>query len=178
MKKTIVVLANSVKSMGRCLAGKELVREERGWKVGAWIRPVSTPEGGELSIAQMIDSLGREPALLEIIEVPLASAAPLPDQPENWLIDPQQKWQRVGNLDWSQASTLVDRPRQVWDEGRGGRRVAPGYVQKMTNPASLYLIKPEEIVSVEVWSRTEQVRTSACCQASQGRKTPVWRHCA
>jgi hypothetical protein len=152
MKKTIVVLADSVKSKGRCLAGKELVWEGKAWKVGGWIRPVSTAQGSEVPIAQMVDSLGREPALLEIIEVPLASAVPLPDQPENWLIDSGQKWRRVDSMDFSQAGTLVDRPRQVWGEGRGWRRVAAGYVQKMPKPASLYLIKPEEIVSVEVWS--------------------------
>lgn len=152
MKKTIVVLANSVKIRGRCLAGKELAWDGKEWKVGDWVRPVSTPQGGEVAISQMADSLGREPALLEIIEVPLASPVPLTDQPENWLIDSQQKWRRVDRMDWSQAGALVDRPRHVWDEGRGWRRVAAGFVQKMVKPASLYLIKPQEIVSVEVWS--------------------------
>jgi hypothetical protein len=152
MKKTIVVLANSVKRNGRCLAGKEMVWDGRAWKAGNWIRPVSTAEGGEVTVAQMVSALGREPSLLELVEIPLGSPVPLPDQPENWLLEPGSQWRRVGALDWLQASMLVDQPRQVWDEGRGWRRVTQGYVQRMSQPASLYLIKPQEIVSIEVWT--------------------------
>jgi hypothetical protein len=152
MTKTIVVLANSVKSHGRCLAGKEVASSGKEWKVGDWIRPVSTPQGGEVSITQMEEFLGREPALLEIIEVPVTGPVALPDQPENWLIDPKRKWRRVDRMDWSQVGALVDRPRQVWDDGRGWRHVAPGFVQRMTKPASLFLIEPQEIVSIEIWS--------------------------
>ncbi|MBM3861628.1 MAG: hypothetical protein FJ395_18550 [Verrucomicrobia bacterium] len=152
MKKTIAVLANSVKRSGRCLAGKEMVWDGRAWKAGQWIRPVSTTQGGEVSVAQMVSALGREPSLLELVEMPIDSAVPLPDQPENWLIEPSLPWRRVGTLDWLQAAALVDRPRQVWDEGQGWRRVTQGYVPRMSQPASLYLIKPEEIVNIEVWT--------------------------
>lgn len=41
----VVVLANSIKHHQHCVAGK-LVSN------GHWVRPVSTPEGGELSDAQ------------------------------------------------------------------------------------------------------------------------------
>jgi hypothetical protein len=152
MKKTIVVLANSVKRAGRCLAGKEMLWDGSNWKSGNWIRPVSTAQGGEVSVAQMVKELGREPSLLEIVEIPVSSFVPLPDQPENWLLDSGSQWRRVGTLDWQQAMALVDQPHQLWDEGRGWRRVAQGYVQRMGQPASLYLIKPEEIVSIEVWT--------------------------
>jgi len=42
--KTIVVLANSVRSSGRCLAGKEVVWTGADWSVGGWIRPVPEPK--------------------------------------------------------------------------------------------------------------------------------------
>ena len=152
MKKTIVVLADSIKKECRCLAGKELVREQTGWKVGSWIRPVSTPDGSEVSAARMKEALGREPRLLEILEISFTSNASLPDQPENWLIDAGASWRSIDVIPWGHVGRLVDKPRQLWDEGRGWRRVRQGYVQRMPQPASLYLIKPEEIVSVEVWS--------------------------
>ena len=36
--KAIVILANSVRSGHRCVAGKELIRDGDGWEVGPWIR--------------------------------------------------------------------------------------------------------------------------------------------
>jgi hypothetical protein len=152
MKKTMVVLANSVKRNGRCLAGKELVRDRGGWKAGDWIRPVSKPDGGEVSVEKMKAALGHEPKLLEIVEIPLASPVPLPDQPENWLIDANGLWRSIEVMPWEQVHLLIDRPPQVWDEGRGWRRVSKGYPRRMPHPASLYLIKPQEIVTLEVWS--------------------------
>ena len=83
MRKTIVVLANSVKKSGRCLAGKDLVRFGDKWQVGKWIRPVGAPDGGEVPLYFMTRALGHDPQLLEIVEIPLDRAVPLPDQPEN-----------------------------------------------------------------------------------------------
>jgi len=84
--KTIVVLANSVKKSGRCLAGKEVSRAGDDWKIGGWIRPVGSEAGGEVREYQMRLALGHDPELLEIVEIPVERACPLPDQPENWLI--------------------------------------------------------------------------------------------
>src|SRR5436190_9291503 len=85
--KFIVVLANSVKSSGRCLAGKEVFDNGKTWNVGEWIRPVATKEGGELNAYLMSLALGHDPKLLEVIEIPFLKAAPLSCQPENWLIE-------------------------------------------------------------------------------------------
>ena len=55
--KMIVVLANSVKKSGRCLAGKEIVWTDGSWKVGNWIRPVASPDGGEISMYSMMQTI-------------------------------------------------------------------------------------------------------------------------
>ena len=150
--KTIVVLANSVKKGGRCLAGKEVTRVgEEKWKVHNWIRPVGDSAGAEIAVPIMNRCLGREPRLLEIIEVPLESAVPLPDQPENWVVDKRQNWKSLGDFPWRDIGSLIDSPAVLWDS-TGSRRLQGGFPQTMQTPASLYLVRPEEFVSIKVWA--------------------------
>jgi len=155
-RKTIVVLANSVKSSLRCLAGKELIKEGEKWKIGDWIRPVSTIDGGGLSVYAMTEALGHDPELLEIIEIPLTEAAALAFQPENWLIEKPQKgsWKSHGMFPREKIDLLVDKKPEFWhDPEASARRVKEGWPQKMSKTASLYLIKPDKIRSVSVWTQ-------------------------
>jgi hypothetical protein len=153
--KSIVVLANSVKRSGRCLAGKEVFRAGDGWKIGRWVRPVGTKDGGEIAEYPMSVALGHDPELLEIVEIPFDIAAILPDQPENWLIEKPSKgtWKSLGKLKWRDLPELTDEPQKLWmDPSTNLRRVKEGFPRKMAKPASLYLIKPDKIESVRVWS--------------------------
>ncbi|MFO1500940.1 MAG: hypothetical protein U1G07_21550 [Verrucomicrobiota bacterium] len=155
ISKTIVVLANSVKRSDRCLAGKEWVRSGEGWLGGNWIRPVTSTTGGAVSEYQMYQALGHAPKPLEILEIPLEGPAPLPYQPENWLLPrPIQpnSWKSIGQLPFAELGMLIDTPRGLWNDGSGWRRVKAGYPEAMTQPASLYLIRPERISSIRVWS--------------------------
>ncbi len=156
ISKTIIVLANSVKKSERCLAGKEVVRLGNQWNVGKWIRPVATSDGGEVPLYSMQRALGHDPKLLEIIEVSLDRAVPLPDQPENWLLEKSFEagsWKSVGHFEWEQMSVLLDTPPELWnDPASGRRRVKEGFPRAMPEPASLYFIKPEKIESISVWS--------------------------
>lgn len=154
--KFIVVLANSVKSGGRCLAGKEVFQNGKNWKIGGWIRPVATKEGGELSIYRMSQALGHDPELLEVIEIPFAKAVPLPYQPENWLVETPLKadtWTSHGIFDWEVTPALLDKNPEMWyDPTDENRRVREGIPEKMKKPSSLYFIKPDKINSVSVWT--------------------------
>lgn len=156
IRKTIVVLANSVKKSGRCLAGKELVRLGDRWQAGKWIRPVGTTDGGEVPLYSMTRALGHDPKLLEIVEISLDRAVPLPDQPENWLLEKSFEagsWKSVGHFEWEQTSVLLDTPPELWnDPPSGPRRVKEGFPRAMPVPASLYFVKPEKIGSIRVWS--------------------------
>ena len=148
--KSIVVLANSVKKSGRCLAGKELIWTGAEWTVGNWIRPVATPDGGEVPGFEMTQALGREPQLLEILEISLEGPVPQPDQPENWLLAKAAKWNSHGTMTFDQLPRLLDQPETLW--GTHLRYVEAGYPQQMAKPASLYLIQPESFGSLRVWT--------------------------
>jgi hypothetical protein len=154
--KLIVVLANSVKSSGRCLAGKQVFDNGKTWNIGDWIRPVATNKGGELNAHLMSLALGHDPKLLEVIEIPFLEAAPLCWQPENWLIAQlkPKTWKSYGTVDWEEAPALLDQNPEMWyDPTDEDRRVREGFPEKMKKPASLYFIKPDKINTVSV--RTE-----------------------
>jgi hypothetical protein len=79
--KRIVCLANSLKPpSGRCVAGIEVLG---GNHYGGWIRPVSTRPTAEVSLDDYKYQNGHSPKLLDIIDIPLASAAPHNHQTEN-----------------------------------------------------------------------------------------------
>ncbi|MCJ7778229.1 MAG: hypothetical protein MUP16_07945 [Sedimentisphaerales bacterium] len=62
----IICLANSYKHGGRCIAGIDQ-------DTGKWIRPVPDSKGGAVTSAmRLID--GKEPQILEIIEIPIVDS--------------------------------------------------------------------------------------------------------
>lgn len=108
--KKIVLLANSRKHAGRCLAG----REKDGDQTLGWIRPVSDRVGEELSEKERELEDGSDPQVLDVVNVPLLRAKPHACQTENWLIDDRYYWSKVDTLSWHQASTLAESPATLW----------------------------------------------------------------
>jgi hypothetical protein len=86
----IICLANSWKHGDRCIAGINSLK-------GQWIRPVSNlPDGRILKEMRLIG--GTEPALLDILEIPLAkTGSDLGFDCENRSVLPGQ-WRRVGQV--------------------------------------------------------------------------------
>ena len=111
--KRILCLANSRKLNGRCLAGKELSEGRRG----AWIRPVSGREHEEVSEYERQYEDGSDPRVLDIMDVPLLDARPKTYQQENWLLDPEHYWERVGRATWADLATLADPVEPLWIDG-------------------------------------------------------------
>lgn len=108
--KRIVCLANSRKLSGRCIAGKEP-------KTGRWVRPVSDREHEEVSERERQYENGRDPRLLDIIDVPLLRAKPNRHQPENWLLHPDYYWVHMRRAEVSDLDQLTDRPSVLWVNG-------------------------------------------------------------
>jgi len=108
--RRIVCLANSRKPDGRCLAGK--VTES-----GAWLRPVSARSGGSVSEDERRYEDGRDPRLLDVLDVPLICPKPSVRQPENWLLDPDWYWELVDRFAVEDLPKLLDHPNELWTNG-------------------------------------------------------------
>ncbi len=110
----MVCLANSRKLMGRCIAGK---RWEVGKAVGGWIRPVSQRESQEVSEYERQYEDGTDPKVLDIMEVPMLRPRPVGYQTENWLLDPNQYWRKVGGYPALDLAALIDPVESLWIDG-------------------------------------------------------------
>lgn len=86
----IICLANSYKHGGRCIAGIDP-------DTGKWVRPIpDTKNRAVTSDMRLIN--GRDPQILDIIEIPLEDYGPDEGcQPENRLLKPGG-WKKVGQI--------------------------------------------------------------------------------
>lgn len=136
-EEEIIVLANSLKMRGRCIAGIST-------ETGAWIRPVSATGEGELYPSDFAVD-GREPGLLDVVRFPCHGPAPAPAQPENVLLA-DGPWRFTQRLEPGQAYAELARflapgPDLLGTRSRGIPEVeADGGVG-----ASLALVEPDEV---------------------------------
>ena len=162
--KTIVVLANSMKKGGRCLAGKEVqMSDGKVEKFGGWIRPISAghlevagkSEGGQVTELEMRQNLNRTalPAILEILEIPFSRAVGLPDQPENWEVEQGKPWRSLGLCSSELLPRMADTPAILWDTSGRGWAKGDESLPKDATFASLYLIAPKIEFFAEVGTR-------------------------
>ena len=96
----------------------------------------------------MLEQFGREPALLDVINIPLEGLVPLPDQPENWLMVRRAPWRNKGTMPPEDLPRLLDFPLKLW--GTQKRSVDAGHVDTMGEPASLYFVESEVVEPVRV----------------------------
>jgi len=143
--KTFICFANSQKTSGRCVAGKELING----RPAGWIRPVSSRPTHEISIDERRYQDGRDPDLLHVVSVQFLAAQALPHQPENHLIDDGRYWSQQGTLDFQNIDAWLDTPTSLWDAGYSGYAFTNNRVpDTVTSPASLYLIRVPKLTLV------------------------------
>jgi hypothetical protein len=131
----IVVLANSTKLNGRCIAGIST-------KSGKWVRPVSDLPRGELRPYHYeIDD--REPEVLDIVRFGVKRRLKDPAQPENFLLD-DKEWQQAERFDPESSYAWLE-PHISSDPLLFGdcERSIEEDVAKAGVDASLVLVEPE-----------------------------------
>ncbi|MFH2050492.1 MAG: hypothetical protein ABIJ12_13735 [bacterium] len=160
--KRICVVANSIKKSNRCIAGREILKKQDGidyW--GNWIRPVSSHDEGAVSINECRLQDNCVPSPFDLIQVDCQSCENDPSQPENWLIQSDAKWQKLGSYDIGVIDDIVEAPDDLWLEPFGRQdRVSPTFLTTLDNHQSLYLIKPDNFnfFIESSWSGGKRVR--------------------
>ena len=140
----IVCLANSRKLSGRCIAGRELV----GDRPGVWVRPVSAREHQEVSEYERQYENGSDPKLLDVMDVPLLEHCPQNYQQENWLLDPEYYWRKVGRRSWEDLAELSDIDGTLWRLGShtyNGTNDQISLRQAAKETSSLKLVHVDEV---------------------------------
>jgi len=143
--KAIICLANARRPGGRCVAGKEVLKTA----LGGWIRPVSARPTTEVSAEERQYKPGAEPAILDIIGIPLQAPAPNNPQTENHIIDANSHWRKLDQFAWENLPTLSDSPPSLWANGtssfHGLNDRMPGWLATDFRN-SLHLIRPDDVV--------------------------------
>ena len=151
----ILILANSVNHWpGVCIAGREINSKGQQYTIGAWVRPVSANGEGELSPSETRLVGGKQPAVMDFVEVQLSHAVNDLLQPENWLIDAGQRWRSV-NASYQKPGLelLREEPKSIWlQRDERGDRVSPAYLKKSPPDQSLYLIRVPSIRARFEWN--------------------------
>ena len=143
---TLLVLANSWKRGGRCVAGRRVSIAGTQLTLGEWVRPVAPPSGtceGELLDRHCETSPGRQVRVLDVVQVPLRQPAPKPGQPENHEIVADKPWRRLGSVGTGSIRSLAEAPSGLWDlDPNRTDRVAASDIERMSPRNSLVVIQP------------------------------------
>jgi hypothetical protein len=143
--KTIICLANSRKTSGRCVAGKEVLPNG----TGAWVRPVSKRPTAELSEEDRRFQDGKDPKLLDVVRIPLVEPRPHGFQVENHLIDDGYYWTKVRKATWAELRLALDPVAgPLWDNSSSSYNGLRDRVQEAVanqSNSSLRLIEVDDL---------------------------------
>lgn len=148
--ETLLILANSEKKGGRCVAGKRLrLRPDNFYDTGGWIRPIH-PNTEEGKIPTSFTQFTNGPlAPLDIVEISFVGAANDANHPEDWIIQAEVPWKRTNSVEAQHIPALCDAPGDLWGgEAHLTERVPIGYVPAMQHPSTLLLVQPESACHV------------------------------
>lgn len=164
-RKQLLVLANSFKNGGRCIAGREVVTGGHTTRFGQWLRPVSGHGEGELDDLERRYRDHTYVDVLEVAEVELVEPIQDPCQPENWRIAGRSLWDHGPPL----TKLLVvpeERPDDLWyDPMNDTDRVSHAWLMAHPPRQSLYVVRPEQFLLrfyTEQWSGYPRTKRRRC----------------
>lgn len=154
LQKRIIVLANSLKNRGRCVAGREPVPSTGAMVLRGWVRPVSTAPRGVLDPWHYVMENGEPAGILDIVEMTLCGPASDEGQPENWRIDETTRWRKMGEFPIKNIGELIERPTDLWlGAGDQDDRLSVEE-QRERRQWSLALIEPERL-RIRLWQEPD-----------------------
>ncbi len=143
IEKTVVIFANSVKRHQHCVAGKDV-------KTKKWIRAVADESGKELANSQICvkNPYGiYEVQPLQRVEIKFIKHAPLPNQPENYVVS-NDIWIQRYKIYRDEIKEYLDYPHNLWiDNISDNDKVDYRFIENgvLSIYQSLYLIEVEKI---------------------------------
>jgi hypothetical protein len=144
--KRILILANSIKLGGRCLAGREIfLNGESTYRIGPWLRPVGHVDGREIKESERFYWPNDPVKVGDFAEVALAEKMNEPWHPENWRLIEKDPWRRISDLFvFPPLELLEEHPKDLWLEP-GQRTDRMAHEEVLANPPtySLAMIHPE-----------------------------------
>jgi hypothetical protein len=160
--KHILILANSKRPGGFCVAGKLATQLEGGlYDVShQWIRLVDprNPNGGVPYGSTLCQGKAIRP--LDMVKVVITGPCNNPDHPEDCFFDPAQKWQKVTEYEKSCLPQLVDNQAPLWNDGTSSGAVAAGFVHTMTpRKFSICLIPAPSKMDFSFWKKPVRTNT-------------------
>jgi hypothetical protein len=113
---------------------------------------VSDRASQEISEEERRYSDGRDPALLDVIELPLKREQPNRHQTENHVIDDRYYWEKRGTVSWKTLKSAVETVGgALWLNGfssKHGENDRLPEDRAAALPRSLYLVHPEDLTLV------------------------------
>lgn len=164
VKKRIICLANSRKKSHRCVAGIEQLPDN----FYRWIRPIGDRDGHGVTEREITLQDGTQPRPLDVLEIDLIRYAPNGNHQEDYLLDPNVPWRRVGRYTWQQATGLAVLSAPLWVNGHESGSGINDYVpeaQTVDLTDSLRLVRAEPIIRVRpAYDRTKAADVRATFQ--------------
>jgi wobble nucleotide-excising tRNase len=160
-KKTILVLANSIKKGGRCVAGIELKSfDANSVTFGDYIRPIdATQEEGTLLLSTTTLN-NKAVGPLDIVEIEFSDNANDLCHPEDWIIRNATPWKALGKLPIAALEKLPYNRKDLWGNTKS---ITPG-----SSTFSLQVIKTEKPYTVQTYWQDGRFYPVIRCQIEIG----------
>lgn len=169
MLKTIILLTKSRKHGGYCTAGIDV-------KTGEWIRIVSDCDRcntDEITSEQLSYENGQEAEVLDVIEIHCIAPKPNKFQPENYVNDNTQYWQKIRKANLDEVIQLHPFENKEYIYFDNDFRIEGSSVAEIRDEDkySLILIKvTNPIVVVKTWPEGDKSATLNFCYNKQNYK--------